>query len=132
MSLLHTAEDRQPDPFHELPNGWIKEEQGRNIWPPTMYCDICKYFYSLSRSINLSITSKALNAYKEGKAFSYFDCGWLKEILYHPINGDSRYCFLKALCSPSQHIGNVPHKIWVMIIKKTGEVQSAYCTCFAG
>lgn len=34
-------------------------------------------------------TKRLLSDYKEGKAYSYFDSGWLQELLYHPIEGNN-------------------------------------------
>ena len=70
--------------------------------------------------------------YKEGKAFSYLDSQWLKEVFYHPISDTHELCLLKSQSTPSQRIGNVPHKIWVCVKKINGTVEAAYCTCFAG
>ena len=37
---------------------------------------------------------RLLSDYKEGKAFSYFDSQWLKEVFYHPISDTHELCFL--------------------------------------
>jgi hypothetical protein len=78
------------------------------------------------------LAKRMLSDYKEGKAYSYFASNWLKEVLYHPISDDSPLCFLMARSTPSQNLNNVPHKIWVLVHKKSGKVEGAYCTCFAG
>ena len=74
---------------------------------------------------------RLLSDYKEGKAFSYFDSQWLKEVFYHPISDNHELCFLKSQSTSSQRIGNVKHKIWVCVKKINGTVEAAYCTCFA-
>jgi hypothetical protein len=37
-----------------------------------------------------------LNAYKEGKAYGYYSCEWVKSVYYHPISEFSPVAFLKA------------------------------------
>lgn len=57
-----------------------------------------------------------------------FDFQRLKEVFYHT----HELCFLKSQSTPSQRVGNVPHKMWVCVKKINGTVEAAYCTCFAG
>jgi len=78
------------------------------------------------------LAKRMLSDYKEGKAYSYFDASWLKEINYHPIDNESLYCFLGSKSTPSQNINNIPHEVWVLLQKNSGKVEAAYCTCFAG
>ncbi|PIK48225.1 hypothetical protein BSL78_14911 [Apostichopus japonicus] len=141
-----------PDPFTELveKDGWLAEKDSRHLWPPLSYFEIAEYLLvdatCLSQPLRPSSTSgsssssfmptslkdRLLSDYKEGKAFSYFESKWLKEIFYHHISEDSPVCFLKADCLPSQNVRSIPHKSWVVLEKKTGKIRSAYCTCLAG
>ena len=73
-----------------------------------------------------------LSDYKEGKAFSYFDAEWLKQVEYHPIDNQSPFCVLRAECTPSERIKDPPHDVWVIVHKGTGSVKSAHCGCYAG
>lgn len=121
-------------PNGKLPNptdlkGWINEEQGLSSWPPTMAFDIGKYLLSVD---NVPLRNRLMSDYKEGKAYSYFASGWVKEVMFHAISESSDFCFLMTECRPSQNINNIPWKVWVAIKKKTGEIHSGYCTCFAG
>ena len=95
-----------------------------------MDLDIAEYLLSSFQTAPL--TKRLLSDYKEGKAYSYFDSKWLSEVKYNPITEDSPICLLKARSVPSQRINDIPHKIWVAAVKKTGTIKSAYCTCFAG
>ena len=39
---------------------------------------------------------------------------------------------MKARCTHSMSINDVPHTTWVCAAKKSEEIASAYCTCVAG
>ncbi|CAC5423746.1 unnamed protein product [Mytilus coruscus] len=106
-----------------------KESKGVSMWPPTMYYDIATF---LQKKEDKSLSDRLMKDYKEGKAYSNFTSGWLKEVCYHHIDNNSPYCFLKAECTASQRINDVPHTTWVLLEKVSGEIQTAYCTCFAG
>ena len=127
--LLLTEEGYLPDPY-DL-SGWLSEKEGIYLWPPTMYFDISD-FLSDKAPGDMDLKKRLMTDYKEGKAYSYFSSGWLKEIFYHPISDTSKFSFLKAECTPSQKIRNIPHKTWVCLHKNTGKVQSAHCSCMAG
>ena len=43
----------------------------------------------------------------------------------------ARHCFLKADVKPSQAINNPAHSAWILL-KQSGEILTAYCTCTAG
>jgi SAP domain len=72
-----------PDPMSDLVTGWIDEMSGMSMWPPTMYGDLAEYLVDTSER---SLRTRLLTDYKEGKAFSYFDSKWLKEVYYHPVS----------------------------------------------
>lgn len=127
--LLHCRGRQLPDPFVELDDSsWVPESQGMEKWPPIFQLQIAEFLLSAENGTTLG--KRLLSDYKEGKAYSYFDSKWLKEIFYHEISHE--LCFLKSESTPSQSIRNVPHKIWVCVDRRTGTVLSAYCTCFAG
>lgn len=123
VNIKHSA----PDP-HVLKR-WTDEKTGIKLWPPITIVDI-HWFMQCNGSTGL--TTDALTAYKQGKAFGYFSCDWLKEIFYTPISKSHACCFLKADCTPSNRINDLPHKLWVKAIKSSGEIVSAYCSCMAG
>lgn len=107
---------------------WVGEETSMTKWPPISYFEIHKF---ISKQGN-SLSDSALTSYKTGKAYSYFFNDWLREVFYHQINKDNVACFLKAECTPSNRISDVPHSVWVKVNKKTGDIFSAYCSCVAG
>lgn len=129
--LLSVPDGQLPDPFL-LEGGWLKEDEGIKFWPQTMFPDIAKFLFRDPASRTRPLNERLMSDYKEVKAFSYFASNWLREVFYHQIGDTSTFCFLKAECTPSQRVSDTPHKAWVCIEKKTGYIQSAYCSCFAG
>lgn len=129
-ALLKVKTVQLPDPF-SLSSGWLSENVGMRKWPPIFQLHIAEFLLT-SEQLQTGLKKRLLSDYKEGKAYSYFDSKWLKNVFCHEINSSSEFCFLKSESTPSQNINNVPHKIWVCAEKTTGTVVSAYCTCFAG
>jgi hypothetical protein len=115
-----------------MSEGWVSESAGMQRWPPTMYHDICDYLFAKVGDQRRDLKQRLMTDYKEGKAYSYFTSGWVQEILYHEVSATSQYCFLKSQCTPSMRVHDTPHSVWIAIEKKTGAIQSAYCSCFAG
>ena len=120
QSLLHANGEQLPDLFTELKDNWISEEKGVEKWPLTLQMQIAEFILTAEQVSDLG--KRLLSDYKEGKAFSYFDSQWLKEVFYQPISDTQELCFLKSQLTPSQRIGNVPHKIWVCLKKINGTV----------
>ena len=78
-----------------------------------------------------------VNEYKEGKAFRYLSCGWVKEVFYHPIAPSSEVCLLKCKVTPSQRLSSKPYDVWAIAVKDSndnlgGTIKNCYCTCTAG
>ena len=130
--LLITDEGPLPDPFDELADGWLNEGEGLDYWPPCFIEDISYYFGKTETYEKVSLTKRLLCDYKEQKAYSYFKSEFLYEVFYNGISTNSKFCFLRAKCTPSMRVNNVPHEAWVCINKVSGGIQCAYCTCFAG
>ena len=90
--FLKTDDGVLPDPLHDLRDGWVGESEGRAMWPPTMYHHISDYLdnekFGLRRK---ELRARLLTDYKEGKAYSYFASGWLKEVRYHPVSRQSSF-----------------------------------------
>lgn len=128
-SLLKVKGFQIPDPF-SLSSGWLSENEGMRKWPPIFQLHIAEFLLTVEQS-QTGLSKRLLSDYKEGKAYSYFDSKWLKNV-YYEISPSSEYCFLKSECTPSQNINNPPHKIWVCAEKTTGTVVTAWCGCFAG
>ena len=116
-----------PDPF-QVQDGWIKEEDGVSLWPTTLYPDIFN-FLSFHPS---ELKNEDLSDYKTSKAYSYYATGWLNPLYYHAISDESKFCFLKTTCRPSQRISDVPHRLWVCLSKTSGSIMKAHCSCMAG
>ncbi|KAJ8050188.1 hypothetical protein HOLleu_03290 [Holothuria leucospilota] len=83
-----------------------------------MYLDIADYPRIID---NVELCKRLMSDYKERKAFSYLESGWLGEVKYHSINEESRYCFLGSECRPSQRIDNTPWKAWFFWRNPRGE-----------
>ncbi|PIK60998.1 hypothetical protein BSL78_02049 [Apostichopus japonicus] len=115
-AILNVENEVLPDPFKDLENGWEGEDSVRK-WPPCMYFDIAQY---LSNIDNVELCQRLMSDYKEGKAYSYLESGWLGEMFYHVINEKSKFCLLKAECRPSQRINNIPWQAWICLEKLTG------------
>ena len=107
---------------------WHGEKEAMSKWPRTNFVDLGLFLNKKGCSLNKEV----LSAYKTGKAYSLFRDNHVQEIFYHNINKQHPCCYLKALCKRSQRISEIPHEAWVKVIKETGEVCSAYCSCFAG
>ncbi|XP_046333004.2 uncharacterized protein LOC124115889 [Haliotis rufescens] len=121
------------DPF-SLDVGWIREEEGINMWPSVYITDIASY---LNERTPEDLVRQIINEYKVGKAYRYYSCDWVKEILYHNIRDNSSLCLLKAKVMPSMSLNSPAYAVWAAIAKESGtqaggRVLSAYCTCTAG
>ena len=127
--LLETPDGPQPDPWQL--EEWLDQKSGLQSWPQITEIDIGTFLLSVYDPGFRDLGKRMLSDYKEGKAFSYTE-KWLSDIYYHPISDNAKYCFLRGESIPSMNINNTPHKMWVMVEKARGCVQSAYCTCFAG
>lgn len=130
-SLLTIDGTKLPDPFTELLNDWVTEADGVTQWPPTMHHEIAVYLLQ-SDDQDGQLSRRLLGDYKEGKAYSYFASGFLGEVHYNAISDKSPICFLRAQSQQSQHANRPHHNIWIAADKKSGDIKSAYCTCFAG
>ena len=86
-----------PDPFKEEGN-WISEEEGIGLWP------LIQTFYII-RFLMLDSVIEDLSDYKSSKAYSYFERGWLGNLLYLDVEGTS-FCLMKTDCRPSQRISD--------------------------
>ena len=112
-----------PDPFKEEGN-WISEEEGIGLWP------LIQTFYII-RFLMLDSVIEDLSDYKSSKAYSYFERGWLGNLLYLDVEG-TPFCLMKTDCRPSQRISDTLHKLWLLISKNNGNVLRAHCMCMAG
>jgi len=116
-----------PDPFG-ITSGWVNEEDGTVFWPVTLYPDI----YNFLANHPNELTRNDIANCKQSKGYSYYSQGWLSPLSFHPIADDSEFCFLKGTCRPSQRINDTPHKLWICLAKRDGNVVSTHCSCMAG
>ena len=72
--------------------------------------------------------------YKDQKAYSYWMSGFVDTVLFTKCPIDSKHEFLKGCVSPSQKIGDDPHKVWVCLegTKNDCKFLPSWCTCTAG
>ena len=96
-----------------MPDGWISEENGIKYWPVTLYADI--YFFLAFHPNELS--SNDLSDYKTLKAYSYYTSGWLLPLLFHHINGDSKYCYILGTCKLKKDSSIVGLDYMISILK---------------
>ena len=129
--LLVTPGENLPDPT-TLVASWIGESEGMKLWPSIFLCDITMYIMKDHPGNNIPLQRRLLNEYKEGKAYRLYEGGWLKKIQINLLNDSCKYCFLRAKCTPSMKIQDVPHKVWICAEKRCGNIHSAYCSCTAG
>ena len=124
-----------PDPF-SLKDDWLAEKKGTGMskWPSVYYMNIERFLCKINDSSDLLMRLES--EYKEGKAYRYFKCEFVKEIFYHNISLESPYCVLKSRVTPSQRTSNTAYHVWAIIEKDGkkpgGKIHSAYCTCTAG
>ena len=101
----------------KIPHGWLDEDEGMAFWPILLYPDIFNYF----TFIPFELGSTDLSDYKDSKAYSYYDKGFLHPLEYHEFSG-SKFCLLKGKCEHSQAISMPPHKLWLCIEKRNAKV----------
>lgn len=120
------------DPLEIKRSEWLSEDSGgREKWPSMYYHDIAKYLDHLSPVFLGLLESE----YKLGKAYRYFCCDFVREVLYLNLNND--LCIMKCKVIPSQRTSDKPYDVWAIVRqdkpdKPGGEILSAYCTCTAG
>ena len=121
--LLLPNGNEMEDPL-KVTSGWIGEANGgMRKWPRLTYEKI--YSYLKSSGID---SADHINAYKEGKAFSYFQCEFVKELKVREENG---YTILKCRVTRSQSLRDDPHIVWAAF-NDDGLILTAYCSCTAG
>ena len=84
-----------PDLF-SLKEEWLAEVKGTGLSK-----SLSVYFSNIDiflTQINTSgeLLNRLEREYKEGKAYRYFKCEWVKDIYHHEISKNSKYCFLKT------------------------------------
>ena len=121
-----------PDPL-TLKSGWIGEVKGIQNWPSSFYTDIANLLSLTQPDFNKCLESE----YRQGKAYRYFSCEFVREIYINELNKETPVCILKCKVIPSQRINSRPYDVWAVVQKNKpnepgGYIHSAYCTCTAG
>ena len=121
-----------PDPL-TLKTGWIGEKNGICYWPSVIYKDIA----TLLSFTQPDFIKRLESEYKQGKAYRYFSCEFVREIFFNEIKEESPVCLLKCKVVPSQRVNSKPYDVWAVVEKNKphdagGYIHSAYCTCTAG
>ena len=115
-----------------LKSGWTGEIKGIQNWP-SVFCTNIANFLSLTQP---DFIKRLESEYKQGKAYQYFSCEFVREIYINELNKEVLFCMLKCKFIPSQRINSKPYDIWAVVQKNKpnepgGYIHSAYCTCTA-
>ena len=97
------------------------------VWPPVSLGSIFSYILKV-RDFDREYVGK----YKDQKAYSYFDSGFVDTILVHEPKEQNCKKFVYVYCkvTASQSV-NEKKELWVVIDKKSGEVCLAWCSCMS-
>ena len=97
-------------------------------WPPVSLGSIFSCILKV-RDFDREYVGK----YKDQKAYSYFDSGFVDTILVHEPKEQNCKKFVYVYCkvTASQSV-NEKKELWVVIDKKSGEECLAWCSCIAG
>ena len=90
-----------PDPF-SLQDNWLAKKKGRGLakWLSVLYTNIDKFLCQINKSSDFLL--RLGSDYKVGKACRHCKCEFVKEIFYHHVSSESKYCILKTRVTPSQ------------------------------
>lgn len=94
-----------------------------SIWPSITTSKIFSYFID-----SMAVDGNAINNLKSSEAFQYLHSDKVGCALLHDMGS---LIYLKADVQPSQSVNNSAHNAWVLVTK-TGDVETAGCTCIAG
>ena len=89
---LTVNQESVPDLFSRT-SGLTGEKIGMSSWPSVYITDISDY---LKCTTTNDIMNRLLNEYKEGKAYRYFDSGWVKKIYINTLSEKSDKCVVKT------------------------------------
>lgn len=106
---------------------WKEEKEGMVHWPKVQFIDLVLFTQKNDKALSAAMYSR----YKQGKAFSYFEDGWIQDIYSHH-DSPRNIIYFSAKCLPSERINAPPHELWIACRHSTGEVLSCYCSCTAG
>ena len=98
-----------------LKNGWLGEKDGIKLWPRLYFMDISRYFASVLGRENL--LQRLECEYKEGKAYRYYANGFIGEVQSNMLDQNSKYCYFRTKCLPSQRVSAKQYDVWVICEK---------------
>ena len=101
-----------PDPL-TLKSGWIGEVKGIQNWPSIFHTDIANLLSLTQPDFIKRLESEC----KQGKAYLYFSCEFVREIYINELNKETPVCILKCKVIPSQRISSKPYDVWVVVQK---------------
>ena len=56
----------------------------------------------------------------------------MTEVAFHPVHANVTRCFVKGLVQPQMKENQAPYSVWVMLVKSSGKVEEAECSCKGG
>ena len=116
------------DPL-DIKSGWVGEENVMKLRPKLYLTDITRFYGDALDT--KSIVQRIECEYKQRKAYRYFTDNLISEVYYNNISDESKYCYLKTKCLPSQWVSSKPYDVWVLVKKDLkyevgGEILCAY------
>jgi hypothetical protein len=99
-----------------LKAGWVA---GSSHFPDTFEEDVEKY-----------LKDKAPKALLKGASLE--ESKHVKDVAFHTISPNLKYCFVRGNVIPQEKTNNNPYKAWVCLKKSDGSVVTAECSCIAG
>ena len=91
--------------------------------------------YSLRVSGRENLLNQLKCEYKEGKAYRYFNNGFIGDVSINHLEDSENYCYFKTKCLPSQQVFAKQYDAWAIywangqIFTPGGKTIPAYCTC---
>ncbi|CAG2228707.1 unnamed protein product [Mytilus edulis] len=79
---------------------------------------------------NHNVQTKGIKSTKEGE--SLYLSGHVTGVEYHRISPNISYCYIKAIVARQNAQTQAPYSVWIILHKRTGKVENAYCNCPAG
>ena len=97
-------------------------------WPSVCLGSIFSYILKVR-----DFDREYVGEYKDQKAYSYFDSGFVDTILVHEPKEQNCKKFVYVYCKVTAYQSvNEKKELWVVIDKKSVEVCLAWCSCMAG
>ena len=92
-----------PDPI-DLKEGWIGEDADIKLLPQLYLTDIT--WFDSDVLDKKGIIQRVECQHKQGETYRYFTNNFVGEVFINNWNNESKYCFLKTKCLPSQRVSS--------------------------